>query len=200
MPRRDHGFTLLELLVGLALSMLLAAAVAPLWVALEKAGSQAADCTVWLVQERVAAARFEHDLRTAGAEGCHFPTSGAILQASPTQIVLLSRRSDGPGTIIVEWEIAKGSLMRRWGPCPLHRPDTYAHALYTDHKAILEEVSMASSFAYKVDGVVAADAAAETDLASIQEVLLVLRPERSSPAAPDGSATTELTVTARVGR
>jgi prepilin-type N-terminal cleavage/methylation domain-containing protein len=112
----NAGFTLVELLVGLALSVSLALAVAPLWLSLEGTGTRAADRTVWVVQERVAVTRLERDLRLAGAEECAFSIAGPVLEASGSQVVFLARscaESAESEVTIVEWEIARGSLMRR---------------------------------------------------------------------------------------
>jgi Tfp pilus assembly protein PilW len=56
------GFSVVELLVGLALALCLATAAAPLWLSLESAGVQEAERTVQWLQGRVALARLERDL------------------------------------------------------------------------------------------------------------------------------------------
>ena len=83
--------------------------------------------------------------------GCLFPTSGALLEASASQVVLLQRAADGSGPVIVEWEIVRGALMRRWGSCPVATSGHVPHSLYKDHKTMLEDVGTGSSFTYVVE-------------------------------------------------
>lgn len=169
---RLTGFSLVELLVGLALASLLIAATAPLWVSLQRAGVEETDRTVFLLQQRVAAARLERDLRLAGARGCLFTTAGPVLEASASQIVLLVGSSaDGP-PILVEWEITRGALMRRWGPCPGCRPAEFTHSLYRDNKTVLEGLSGDSAFTYVVDGVAVDGPVTGGELAAVQAAVL----------------------------
>jgi prepilin-type N-terminal cleavage/methylation domain-containing protein len=191
----SDGFTLVELLVGLALSVSLAMAVAPLWLSLESVGARAADRTIWLLQERVTTARFERDLRLAGAEGCRFATAGALLEATVSQVVFLQHSADGSEPTMVEWEIAKGSLMRRRGACPALRPSVYAHSGYADNKTMLEAVGAGSRFGYVVNGVVVDAPVVQADLAAVGAVVLHLK---FSGVGQAGSE--EMTATARVAR
>ena len=194
------GFTLVELLVALALSVSLAMAVAPLWISLMSTGTRETDRTVWLLQQRVAAARFERDLRLAGAEGSLFPVAGALLEASGSQVVLLERAADGSAPVIVEWEITRGSLMRRWGTCPTRRPVAFQHSLYEDNKTMLEQVGTRSSFTYVVEGVERPAPISETDLASVETVILRLYAGGAVGPVTDGATAIELTTYARVSR
>ena len=194
------GFTLVELLVALALSVSLAMAVAPLWISLMSTGTRETDRTVWLLQQRVAAARFERDLRLAGAERCLFPVAGALLEASGSQVVLLQRATDGSIPLIVEWEITRGSLMRRWGTCPTRRPVAFPHSLYQDNKTMLEQVGARSSFTYVVKGVEQPAPVADTDLASVETVILHLCAGGAVGPMTRGATAIELTTYARVSR
>ncbi|MBN1630514.1 MAG: prepilin-type N-terminal cleavage/methylation domain-containing protein [Thermoleophilia bacterium] len=194
------GFTLVELLVALALSVCLALALAPFWISLMTAGTRETDRTVWLIQQRVAAARLERDLRLAGAEGCLFPAAGALLEASGSQVVFLQRAADGSAPLIVEWEIARGSLMRRWGSCPVHRPVVLQHSLYEDNKTMLEDVGAGSSFTYVVAGAEQPAPVGESDLGSVETVVLNLRAGGAVGPVAGGAGAIELTTPARVSR
>jgi type II secretory pathway pseudopilin PulG len=134
------GFSVIELILGLALTVCLAVAVAPLWLSLQGTGVREGDQTVRLLQARVAAARFERDLRLASAAGCPFSLSAPILEASPSQVVFVERPTAGAALILVEWEIVDGTLMRRRGACPVARPVIFSHSLFVDHKTMLEGV------------------------------------------------------------
>jgi Tfp pilus assembly protein PilW len=189
------GFSVIELILGLALTVCLAVAVAPLWLSLQKAGASESDQTVRLLQARVAVARFERDLRLAGAYGCPFRITAPILEASASQVVLLVRSADGAVPTLVEWEIVNGALMRRWGACPPTRPKTFAHSLFVDSKTMLEGVAKASAFAYRVDGEAIDVGSGPVDLTSIDGVVLELR------ARADGAtALVAATARGRVGR
>lgn len=167
------GFTLVELLIGLTLALSLSVVTAPVWLSLERSGTRATDDTIWVLQARVAASRFERDMRLATASESPFAVSGAVLEASDSQVVFLGQQaSGGSRPIVVEWEIVKGSLMRRWGPCPLYRPATYAHSVFTDNKTMLEGLSSGSSFTYVVDGTAVAGTVAPDRLARVEAVLL----------------------------
>ena len=62
-PVLESGFTLVELMVGLSIAVCLAAALVSVWLSYQNKGDGEADSTVWYLQARVAAARFERDLR-----------------------------------------------------------------------------------------------------------------------------------------
>lgn len=191
---------MVELLVSIALSVTLAMALAPLWISLTSTGARTTDRTVWLVQQRVAAARLERDLRLAGGGDCLFPTTGALLEASGSQVVLLQRAADGSTPLIVEWEIVRGALMRRWGRCPHARPVAFQHSLYQDHKTMLEDVGVGSSFTYVVRGVDQPAPVAESDLQGVETVVLHLLPGIVAGPSTTGSIANDLTTYARVGR
>lgn len=200
LARAAQGFTLVELLVGLAMVLFIAAAVGPLWVTLEGAGASEADRTVQSLQGRVAVARFERDLRLASAAGCPFAVATPILEASTSQIVFLTRTTEeSPGEdgapLLVEWEIAAGVLMRRWGSCPASRPLEYRHSLYLDHKTMLEDVGAGSSFAYVVDGEMTAGPISGEDLGAIGAVIL-----DAQVIGEEGRRTVKAATTARVAQ
>ena len=194
--RREAGLSVIELLLGLSLALCLALGVAPLWVSFQSLGVREGDQTVWSLQARVSVARFERDLRTAGAEACRFPAGAAVLQATSSQVVLLVRTGEATAPVIVEWEIVGGSIMRRRGPCPVTRPTAYAHALYTDNKTMLENVDTTRSrFSYCVGGVAASVPLSPADLALVDGVTLELQ-ARAEP----GIALARTKAQAQVGR
>ena len=77
----ESGFTLIELVLGLSLAVILALAVAPLWISLQSGSAREVDQTVRLLQERVAVSRFERDLRLASAADCPFALTAPIVEA-----------------------------------------------------------------------------------------------------------------------
>ena len=191
----EPGFTLIELVCGLTLAVILALAVAPLWVSLQTGSAREGDQTVRLLQERVAASRFERDLRLASAAGCPFDLSAPIVEAKRSRVVLVTQARSGSAPIVVEWEIVNGSLMRRWGACPPTRAAALAGTAYRDNKTMLEGVQSGSLFTYIVGGDVAAAPATDAELASIEGVVLDLR------AKSEGArASVRVVSTARVGR
>jgi hypothetical protein len=192
---RSAGFSAIELILGLALTLCLALAVAPLWLSLQSAGAQEGDQTVQMLQGRVAAARFEHDMRLASAAGCPFSLSAPILEASPSQTVFLTRTAVDAAPVLVEWEIVNGTLMRRRGVCPATRPTAFAHSLFVDHKTMLQEVKLGSSFVYLADGEVVDPSAGAVTFASVDSVVLQL-----STAAAGASAAVSVAARGRVGR
>jgi prepilin-type N-terminal cleavage/methylation domain-containing protein len=200
LSRLCAGFSLLELLVGLALSVVLAVAVAPVWLSLQSGGAAAADRTIWLLQERVATARLERDLRLAGGDGCAFAVTGAVLEASASQVVFLERSTCGAEPRIVEWEIVGGNLMRRWGNSPAQCPDAYVHSLFVDSKTMLEGVASGSGFTYVVNGVGSGAPVARTRLAAIDGVVVHVKTGQGRITEAAGAESTEITTTARVGR
>jgi prepilin-type N-terminal cleavage/methylation domain-containing protein len=180
--RLRPGFTVVELMVGLAIGVLIALAVAPLWVSVEKVGAAEADAGISYLQGRVAVARFERDLRLAGAAGSLFATTWAVLEATPTQVVLLERGPEGEPPSLVEWELAGGSLMRRVGACPAVRPGTFAHSLYADNKTMLEHVERSSRLEYLAGAELLAGPVPQADLGLIDTVKLTLKTKPVSPA------------------
>lgn len=148
---RSHGpagFTAVELLIGLVIAGCLAGALVPVWISLLRAGESESDRGIWYLQSRVALARFERDLRVSGAAGCRFSVAGSVLEATPSQVVLFCKAEGVSVPVIVEWEIVKGSLMRRWGPCPEVMPRSFPHSLYADSKTMLENLAGGSSLRY----------------------------------------------------
>jgi hypothetical protein len=135
-------------MIGISLAACVAIALAPIWLSWEKAGDGEADQTIWFVQSRAAAARFERDLREASPVRCPFAGEAAVLEATPTQIVLLEADGDASAPLLVEWEIVKGAMMRRWTRCPAQRPVAFAHSMYVDSKTMLENVRTGGGFAY----------------------------------------------------
>lgn len=192
---RSKGFTLIELLVGLALALMITVAGSSLWFSLENAGARETDRTVRSLQGRVAGARLERDLRLASAAGCPFSVSSPILEASASQVVFLERGSADGTPTLVEWEIVNGALMRRWGNCPAIWPSVYKHALFLDHKTMLEDVAPGSSFKYMVGGMLTPAPIPRERLDTIDAVVLDVR---SVPVG--GEAAVQVRTAARVAR
>ena len=168
------AFTVVELMIGISIAACLAIAIAPLWLSWERLGDGETDQTIWFVQTRVAIARFERDLRQAGAARCPFAASSSILEATASQLVLLERTADGSPPVLVEWEIVKGSLMRRWGRCPERMPNVFSHSGYLDSKTMLEGVRAGSRFAYHVGDRELESPVDPSELDSVDAVALVL--------------------------
>lgn len=182
----EAGFSLIEILLGLSLALCLALGVAPLWVSSQSLGVREGDETIWVLQARVAVARFEKDLRLAGAQNCPFATGAAVLQATPSQVVLLVPASGSTAPLLVEWERVNGSLMRRWGACPAGLPSTFNHALYADNKTMLENVDTTQSrFTYLVAGCATAAPLSGTDLPLVDAIAVDLWAggQQAAPAA-----------------
>lgn len=192
---RQAAFTVIELLVSLAIVAGLMGVIGSLLVAQQKACAAQADQTLLAMQISVAGGRLEKQLRLAGAGGCPFATETPILEASPSQVVFLERSATGSTPGLVEWEIVGGSLMRRWGACPTGRPLTYSHSLYNDNKTMLEGVIAGSRFRYLVRGTLSDGPVAYSDLPLVEAVVLDLR---AVPAGGQGAV--EATVSARVAR
>lgn len=186
---------MVELLVGLALALCLAAAAAPLWLSLERAGTQEGDRTVQWLQGRVAVARLERDLRLASAGGCLFAVSGPLLEAAADQVVFLERARPGAAPILVEWELVGGALMRRWGDCPATRPSSYRHSLFRDHKTMLEGVRAGSAFSYVIEGVETSGPVIGAGLESVDAVILTVCAD-----VEEERGSVRVATTARVGR
>jgi competence protein ComGC len=193
--RRSAGFTALELLVGIALTVLLALGVAPLVLSLQAAEVQEADRTVMMMQGRVAAARLERDLRMASAFGSSFSAEGPILEATPRQVVFVGRTGGKSGLSIIEWELSGSALMRRWGPSPGARPVSFGHSLYVDHKSMVEELADDAHLSYLVNGVVVSGKVPATDLAGVEAVVIC-----GSGRDTRGYWPAAVFATARVGR
>ena len=192
---RESGFTLVELILGLSLAVVLALAVAPLWISLQGGSAREADQTVRFLQGRVAVSRFERDLRLASAAGCPFGLSAPIVVANESQVVFVTQPSGGVDPIVVEWEIVRGSLMRRWGPCPSTRTVAEAGTAYRDNKTMLEGVQSGSSFSFIVDGISQVAPVTEAELAAIESVTLDLRAKGDGARSP-----VRVVSEARVGR
>lgn len=192
---RSRGFSAIELLVGLALALCLAAVAAPLWLSVQSAGAREGDRTVKWLQGRVAAARFERDLRLASGAGCLFSLGAPVLEAAADQVVFLERAATGSEPMLVEWELTGGALMRRWGDCPAVRPPSYRHSLFRDHKTMLEGLQGGATLSYVVNGAATAGPVSQRDLTSIEAVVLEMKVD-----VEGGRGSVRVATTARVGR
>jgi competence protein ComGC len=169
------GFSALELLIGLALTVCLALTICPLWTQMNMAAASRTDLSVAMVQSRVAIARLERDLRLCSAAKCRFAIPGPIVEASESQVVFLEPAGPGEAPLLVEWELTGGALMRRWGACPAARPATFGHSLYVDHKTMLEQLEAGSTLGYVIDGLTVAGPVSASALASVEAVILDAR-------------------------
>ena len=191
----SSGLGLLELLLGLTLALCLALAVAPLLTSLQKSGVEEADRTVQTLQARVAFGRFEQDMRLAGAAGSLFPTSGAVLEASQSRVVLLVCREPDSDPILVEWELTEDSLIRRWGLCPATRPEAFGTSMFVDHKTMLEGVRTGSRLVFLVGEGELEPPLKKAELARVDRIALQLR-----TGLPGRRGSARLTTMAKVGR
>ncbi|NLT34684.1 MAG: prepilin-type N-terminal cleavage/methylation domain-containing protein [Gaiellales bacterium] len=144
------GFTLVEVLVALALSTLLLLLLAQLWTGVEKRSADITDRLVWQLQARVAGIRLKHDLRSACAVGGGSAgVPSLLLEADGGRLVMLARTGSPADVELVAWEISGARLMRRRGDAatvtgPL--PSGGWH--FIDHKTMLEPVEEAARFRY----------------------------------------------------
>jgi hypothetical protein len=188
--------TLLELLVGLALTLIIAAALLPAWLGLQSSAVAGGDRAVSLVQSRVAVARLERDLRLAGAGGGR-GGGGGLVEADGVHLVLLTSGADGTGCEVVEWEFVGTALMRRRAPEAAAPELPVTHAVFRDHKTMLEGVVAGAAFAYLSGGRLLAEPLAAEDLLDVEEVRI-----EASLVGPTGKVTEalHLTMEASVGR
>ena len=170
--RPGAGFTLLELLVGLSLTMVLAVAIAPLWLGWQKAFAQSADRTLAGLQGRVVAERLERDLRLSSTVGCGNLGCVSILSADAHQVVFLAKTDSVPGPPeLHEWEIVGTRLMRRTGAWPGSVPESFPHQLFADNKTMIENLSGGAAFSFYSGGVEVTDPS--SGLSLVDEVRLV---------------------------
>jgi hypothetical protein len=191
---RQEGFTALELLLGMVLSVFLAMSIAPVVFSLQKTGVVESDRAVVLLQGRVAAARLERDLRMAGV-GYRLPAEGPVLKASDKEVVFLSHSGANNDPCVTEWEIVGSNLMRRWGPSPSSLPTVFIHSLYVDNKTMLEGLSGDAHFSFMIDGQVVEGTVRQSDLGWIEAVVL-----SASGQDAAGEWCAALWTIARVGR
>ncbi len=93
----DTGFSLIELMVALALSVLLALGVAPLWIGIQRSSLDGFDGLLDAGRFQVVAARFERDLRlTVPASDTRWMGS-LLLQADERQITFVTRANGRTG-------------------------------------------------------------------------------------------------------
>jgi hypothetical protein len=142
---------MIELLVAVTLSLLIALAISSLWLGLQRSQVEAADRVSALVLTRVVASRLEKDVRHATLAQCVPVVISPVLRADQNEIVILSA-SRGQGPELVEWEVNGGNLMRRHGPWTGVVPPRSQHQAYTSSKTMLEGVSSATRFGYLVGG------------------------------------------------
>jgi type II secretory pathway component PulJ len=167
--RKREAFTLVEVLLALALSLLICLALSSVCLSLQRNQVAASDRLAGYLVGRVAASRLERDVRHATLQRCGNASTASLLRAEPLEIVLLSA-SRGAGAELIEWELAGRSLMRRHGPWTGVVPAPGRHDLYTSNKTILEGVSQ-GSFSYRVGGSCRI-AVAPSELALIRAVML----------------------------
>jgi type II secretory pathway component PulJ len=166
------GFTALELLVGTSLAVMLTLATAPLLISMQTRGTIEADRTITVLQGRVAVARLERDLRMASAGDCDFAVEGPILEASTKQVVFLGTTGGSSELCLIEWEVVGSTLMRRWTPCPVAKPISFAHALYVDNKSMLEGLAEDTRFEYLVNGAMKSGTLGNSELPGVRGLTL----------------------------
>ena len=177
------GFSLLELLLGLGLTLLLAAGLVPAWASFQNRATGASDHVVGVVAARVALARLERDLRLASAAGSSTLAGAPLLEATPTELVVLTRDLGGAAFEIVEWEAVGGRLMRRRAVWTGSVPVDFSHGLYRDHKTVLEGLpSEGALFSYRLGAFDAGAPIAPADLPLVTAVA-VRGSVRPAPAA-----------------
>jgi len=138
----------MELLVGLALSLALALAIAPLWTTAEEVTVDGGDRVLATFQTRTAVARLERDLRLASALGGGDLQCAPVVEADGSHVVVVTRSAVDATPEIVEWELVGGSLMRRRGPWAGIPAGGVSHSQFNDHKTMLEGLAAGASFAY----------------------------------------------------
>ncbi|MHB1343359.1 MAG: prepilin-type N-terminal cleavage/methylation domain-containing protein [Thermoleophilia bacterium] len=146
----SDGFTLLEVLVALVLSLVILLGTAPLWVTTVRTGVASQELLVDVERWRVVSARLERDLRMASAAGIKGLGCVPLLEATPSRLVLVTRSAGGPEPEIVAWEFAGGSLMRRRMPVPAEGPSPTISG-FPDNKTMLEGVD-GGVFFYSMGG------------------------------------------------
>lgn len=194
-PRMDQGFSLVELLWALVLTGLLISSVGPCWIGLQKAGIGQSDRAIAVVQGRVASARLEQDLRQAGTRDVSFKADGPLLRCEPNEVVFIAKENADAPPKLLEWEVSSGKLMRRWGSCPVSRPQSITHSLYADNKSMIEGVASGAGFHYVlIDGAalssVPADELYLVDKVQLEEKVVI----------PGGVLSAHLLASALVGR
>jgi prepilin-type N-terminal cleavage/methylation domain-containing protein len=142
----SDGFTLTEMVVALALSIIIVSTVCSLWIGFVARNVDTQERLVSLQRWRVVTARLERDLRLATAEGLADRACAPILEATSGRVTLVTRSIDGAGIEIVAWEIIGGALMRRRSPLPSDGSSP-AVGVFVDSKTMLEGLR-SGSFRY----------------------------------------------------
>lgn len=144
---RVSGFSLIEMVVALALTLLLVCGVMAFWLGTLRAHTERNDHLVTLLQGRVALHRFERDLRAATLGNLADQTPSPLLRATRQEVVLIARGKAG-ALQLIEWELTDGRLMRRTGPLNGTLPSAITHALYSDNKTMLETPGLQGGLTY----------------------------------------------------
>lgn len=147
----SDGFSLLEVLVALCLSVLLLVGIAPLWITAVRTDSAAHGLLADLQRWRVVSARLEADLRAASAQGLPGVSCSPLLEASAERVVFVTRSGRDRSLEIVAWHFAGGSLMRRRAPAGAGSTPRVPVA-FSDNKTMMERV-VGGRFAYVTGGV-----------------------------------------------
>jgi len=137
----------LELLLALSLTLVLAAAVIPLWSSLHSTQAAASDHVIGLLQARVASRRLERDPASGVVRGHAHARS--LIEGDARHVVVLTLSGTGGRLELVEWELMGTSLMRRrqaWDDSVVRVP--IRHSLFSDHKTMLEDVQAGSIFTF----------------------------------------------------
>lgn len=135
----SEGFSLVEVLVALCLSVVILMGISALWVATVRTGLGSQETLIEVQRWRVVSARMERDLRVASADGVSGLSGSPLLEASPTRLVMITRSTSDEGLEIVAWEFVNGVLMRRRAPLPVAGPPVSIGG-FRDNKTMLEGV------------------------------------------------------------
>lgn len=195
--RRQQGFTLMEMLVGLAMGVAVILAFTPVWLGLERREAAWNDRLITLLQSRVAAARLERDLRLASTLDCSGLVGGPLLQCTPGAVVVVTREGASAGPEIVKWEFVDGVLMRRRLAWPGFVPDPLKNGVFLDNKTMLEGLAEAHFHCFvgaaEVPMPLAADVRDLVDLVEVEGHFAAVQPH-------GGGTGTTFSWRARVGR
>ncbi|GAB4250531.1 MAG: hypothetical protein Kow00129_11420 [Thermoleophilia bacterium] len=133
----SKGFTLVEVLVALSLSLLVSLAAVQLWITGESTVAHRVNQTNDGLSRRIAVNRFEHDVRMAGV--CWTREAVPLLVAEESRLVLLAHSQFNEGMEIVEWAYSRGRVMRRRRKLETPLPDP-VEISFADSKTMLEGV------------------------------------------------------------
>lgn len=164
----SEGFSLVEVLVALCLSLVIMMGISAVWVTTVRTGVGSQELLVEVQRWRVVAARMERDLRVASADGVPGLCGSPLLEASPTRLVMVTRPTSDGALEIVAWEFVNGVLMRRRTPLPTEGPPVSIGG-FRDNKTMLEGVE-GGVFSYAAGAFPLGDTVSSAALRSVDAV------------------------------